>query len=423
MSSPDQLARRYAQLKVAFGKLQQDEPIDVSGGTGHAAGQTELSEPADRSMSTAATVTDSLTNLADLWETDVRAHGSYRLLDFDYLPAALSGVIDYWFTAGAVESLDRCAGRRVGMSDVAAIRATVDLFRPLDQKFGGGHARTAAVGYLHRSITPLLMGTYSGKVGRQLFSAIADLTQLVGWMSYDIGQHGLAQRYFAQALQLAAAADDHALGGFILSRMSRQATYLQHPRVAVDLAVAAWEKAAGRAAPAAMALFFSVEARGYGSLGDTRACTAALDRAEQHLAAVTPRAEAAWSLFFDEAQLADEFAHCFRDLGKPQKALHFARLSLKLRSGSQARSRAFCRTVLATAYLQQGELEQACRIGTELVAEMSPIQSVRCAEYIRDFQARLSPYRRERLIREFDNLVRAHLGDGPNPPHNRAISA
>jgi hypothetical protein len=158
-----------------------------------------------------------------------------------------------------------------------------------------------------------------------------------------------------------------------------------------------------------MALFYSVEARGHALLGDARACSGALDRAEWYLNAARPGDEAAWSRFFDEAQLTDEFAHCFRDLGKPRRALYFAMRSLRLRSDAYARSKAFCHTVLATAYLQQGELEQACRIGADLVHEMNQLRSIRGHEYIRDFRRRLARYGGERAISEFDVQVNSQI--------------
>lgn len=361
----------------------------------------------DRGMEFAHTVTESIDVLTGIWACDAHANGQYRLLDFPFMPTALPNAARYWSTATTAEGLDRCAGRRIGMSDVAAVWAAVEVFRRLDDRFGGGRARITAVRYLHGEVTPLLKGSYSDRVGRRLFGAIADLTQLVGWMAYDVGEHGLGQRYFAQALRLARASGDHVFGGFILSRMSRQATYLDHPQAAVELGVVGREGAAGHATPTAMALFYSVEARGYGLLGDVRACTAALARAEQYLDAAKPGDEPAWSRFFDEAQLSDEFAHCFRDLGKPREALRFAERSLRLRRDSYARSKAFCHTVLATAYLQQGELEEACRTGRELIREVTRLQSVRGWEYIRDFRRRLAPYQRERAVREFDTWANA----------------
>ena len=52
----------------------------------------------------------------------------------------------------------------------------------------------------------MLRGVYGEQTGRKLFAATAELTRLAGWTSYDIAAHGLAQRYFVQALRLAQAA-------------------------------------------------------------------------------------------------------------------------------------------------------------------------------------------------------------------------
>ncbi len=60
--------------------------------------------------------------------------------------------------------------------------------------------------YLEHETEPMLRGTYGEQTGRRLFAAAADLTRLAGWTSYDIAAHGLAQRYFVQALRLSQAA-------------------------------------------------------------------------------------------------------------------------------------------------------------------------------------------------------------------------
>ena len=111
-----------------------------------------------------------------------------------------------------------------------------ELFRALDHAYGGGHARQALVRYLEHEAEPMLRGAYGEQTGRHLFAAASDLTRLAGWTSYDIGAHGLAQRYFVQALRLAQAAGDRVYGAYVLITMSRQAVYLGHGREAVQLA-------------------------------------------------------------------------------------------------------------------------------------------------------------------------------------------
>lgn len=297
---------------------------------------------------------------------------------------------------------------RVGRGDVAAVRAVGDLFRALDHAYGGGHARQALVRYLESEAEPMLRGRYGEAVGRALFGAVADLTRLAGWTSFDIAAHGLAQRYFVQALRLSQAANDRVYGGYVLVTMSRQAVHLGHGREAVQLARVA-QQGVGTTAPAGVqALMHAAEARGHGLLGDSRSCTAALVRAERSLQAVrTGDDQPSWARSFDEAQLSAEFALCYRDLQQWRLSAQHAEKSLRMRSPGYARSRVFSRTVLATARLGMGDVDEACAMAGEALRAAADMRSVRTVEYLRDFHRRLSPYRGSPVVRAFEEAARS----------------
>ncbi|MFM9627676.1 MULTISPECIES: regulator [Streptomyces] len=289
---------------------------------------------------------------------------------------------------------DRGPAHRVTGGDISALRSVGELFRTLDNMYGGGHARQALVRYLEHECEPMLRGTYGEQTGRRLFGAAADLTRLAGWTSFDIAAHGLAQRYFVQALRLSQAAGDRAYGSYVLITMSRQAVYLGHGREAVQLARVAQQGVGSGSPPVVQALLHAVEARGHGVMGEVRACTASLVRAERALEAAKAGDEVPfWARFFDEGQLADEFGHCHRDLQQFRAAAQHAERSLQLRPAAYARSRLFCRVVLATARLGLGELDQACQIAAEAAGQAAEMRSVRAVEYVRDFERRLEPYR------------------------------
>jgi hypothetical protein len=303
---------------------------------------------------------------------------------------------------------DRGPGQRVTGGDINALRSVGELFRTLDDMYGGGHARQALVRYLEHECEPMLRGTYGEQTGRKLFAAAADLTRLAGWTSYDIAAHGLAQRYFVQALRLAQAAGDRAYGSYVLVTMSRQAVYLGHGREAVQLARVAQQGAGTNAPPVVQALLHAAEARGHGVLGEVRNCTASLVRAERALEAARPGDEVPyWARFFDEAQLADEFGHAHRDLQQFRAAVQHAERSLQLRAPTYARSRLFCRVVLASARLGLGELDQACALGAEAASAAADMRSVRATEYVKDFERRLEPYKDAAPVRGYRDKVAA----------------
>lgn len=379
----------------------------------------------------AATPEEAVDIVSGLWRKDSGSHAELRKIAFT--PAGLVVPSRDWLIGRADDRVsrgdqaaarvpaqgrpavprqrgqtERGPGQKVTGGDIAALLSVGELFRALDHAYGGGHARQALVRYLEHEAEPMLRGVYGEQTGRRLFAAAADLTRLAGWTSYDIAAHGLAQRYFMQALRLSQAAGDRAYGSYVLVTMSRQAVYLGHGREAVQLARVAQQGVGSSVPPVVQALLHSVEARGHGVLGEVRACTASLVRAERALESARPGDEAPpWARFFDEAQLADEFGHCHRDLQQYRAAAQHAERSLQLRAPGFARSRLFCRVVLASARLGLGELDQACQLGAEAAGQAAEMRSVRAVEYVQDFERRLEPYRDAAPVRGYRDRVAA----------------
>lgn len=63
--------------------------------------------------------------------------------------------------------------------------------------------------------------------------------------------------------------------------------------------------------------------------------------------------------------------------------------------------RAIGYVLLATAQVQQREIEQACHTGLKAVELLETLRSNRGAEYLEDLQQRLEPFRDESVVREF----------------------
>jgi transcriptional regulator with XRE-family HTH domain len=154
--------------------------------------------------------------------------------------AVISEVALRWLVSPADEQVKRDAGSRwVGDSDLDAVRAMQQSMKAIDDKHGGGVALPMAAEYLRGEVAPLLRARYTDTAGRALFSATSEFTLGVGWMAYDAGKHGLAQRYMAQALRMSHAANNRAFGGRILAAMSHQALHLGDVRHGLDFACAA----------------------------------------------------------------------------------------------------------------------------------------------------------------------------------------
>ncbi len=70
---------------------------------------------------------------------------------------------------------------------------------------------------------------------RAPFKVAAELAELAGWTSYDVGLQPTAQKYFVLALHAAKEAGDKPLARTSLSSMSRQMIHLGRPEDALEL--------------------------------------------------------------------------------------------------------------------------------------------------------------------------------------------
>ncbi|MER7048974.1 transcriptional regulator [Streptomyces jumonjinensis] len=352
------------------------------------------------------TVLGAIEQVCELWRSDVGRRDF--LSGASVAASALVEPSRDWLITGADTQVARSAGARVGGSDVEAVRAMTAALTELDHRFGSGHVRPVVVHYLNSVVSGLLSGSYRESVGRELFAAVARLTELAGYMAVDTGQPGLAQRYYIQALRLAQAAGDRGYGGYVLAAsMSHLAAQLGNPREIAQLARAAQEGARGHVTPRAEAMFLAAEARGHALLGDARTCQTVAGKAVSALERAEPDTgdDPAWIAHFDRAYLADELSHCYRDLGQAETAAHQAAEALDGHPESRARRRAIGLILLATAQVQQREVEQACHTGTRAVDLLARLRSSRGAEYLEDLQQRLEPYADEPAVREFGARV------------------
>ena len=306
-----------------------------------------------------------------------------------------------WLVGGRTAVAVDNHSARVTAADVGRLRATRDLFDRLDNQFGGGHARRALLEYLRDDLPNLLRAGASASVQRDLFSAAAEATQLAAWMSYDAGHHGIAQRYFIQALGLAGAADDRLLAASILDAMSHQATFLGHFKEAANMARAARLGADRVSTPILSAHFYAMEARALARLGHASGCDRALSAAAKQYDRHTPGEGPGWIQYFDEAELAAEFGHCNRDLGRAVHATTYAAQALGTASGQYLRSDFFATMVLAHSYVDQGDVEQACDVALHGMRIGEQLKSARCHSYVDEFRIRLSKVGDSRAVRAF----------------------
>jgi hypothetical protein len=208
------------------------------------------------------------------------------------------------------------AGRegRIGQRHIAQIEAITAVFRGWDNEYGGGLRRRAVVGQLSEAATLLDGPFHDEQSGRRFFSAIADLAQLAGWMTFDLQLHATAQGYYLLGLRLAKDAGDRAQVARLLYCLARQMIDLGQPREALDLVQSGLYAVRRSSVPKATAMLRIIEARAYACTGNAKECHQALGLAQDAFSRVGANTDPEWCGFFDEGELCGLVGVTLRDL-------------------------------------------------------------------------------------------------------------
>ncbi|MEW2430711.1 hypothetical protein AB0877_22105 [Micromonospora sp. NPDC047644] len=359
---------------------------------GRLVAETELGFGAADSIGTCAypaSVDGAIDTAEQIWmrlSKHLEQHSSGAFDSGKTLQAALS-----WRYDLPDEAVNRSGRQQVTPTDVQSLYALADHFTDLDRCHGSGSPRTRAVmaDFLVRQVAPMLRGTYTDVVGRDLMRAAATLSGQLAFMSYDAGEQAIAQQHAVLGLRLAKAADDRLYGAHLLANLATQAVFLGHAREAARLVEAAID-GAGRAPAAVRARLHATAATAYGQSGERRACQLALTKAERAIDRAGTESGPRWVGYFSPAHLAGAALRCLGDLHLYRQALRHAPDALAL-SSQNTRTRALHTALVALTHARAGDTDAACNWGRRLAQHPTGIQSARFQQRIRELASVLGP--------------------------------
>jgi hypothetical protein len=207
-----------------------------------------------------------------------------------------------------------------------------------------------------------------------LLGLAARYAEYTGWMAEEIGDDHAGLWWTDEAVRLADAAGQPEMGAYALVRRALMGMYRGDAAETVDLARMAWSDP--RASERVRGLAALREAQGYALTADDSACHTALERGREHLARsmddpVTPMLGT--STVPDPAAMVTGW--CLHDLGRPADSgavldREIARLPA---DAQKTRTRFSARRALA--YAAAGEVDHACRLTGELLADAQELSS------------------------------------------------
>jgi hypothetical protein len=288
----------------------------------------------------------------------------------------------------------------------------IAALRRLDDRQGGGALSLRYVTNELQGVLDLVRSSsYAMDVGRRLFTVVANLAQLAGWMHFDAGEAGCAQRYFLLGLRAARAAEDPACAANILGMLAYQAAHSGQAPEAVRLAEAA-VRAAQPLDVTTRARIAGRLATAHASAGDVYGFRAASESARELWDRRGAEAGPAFLYYFTAEQLAAESGQALVDLARlnpGRKEALLAEATTLLRPLSTVslqvdfqRSALLHGCYLAEAHLELGDLAGATGAVRSALPRAAGVQSGRCA-------ARLHGLRRALTLRKRNKAVAAIL--------------
>jgi tetratricopeptide (TPR) repeat protein len=273
---------------------------------------------------------------------------------------------------------------RVGLDDVTQIERITAQLRALDYQYGGGACRDAVVAQT-RWVARLLDADAAEETRRRLHLTLADLHNLAGWTSLDVGMYSAARRHFAHALSQSRRADAPSLMANVLYRTGRLHLHRSMTREALRFFQLGQIAAQDSGDATAVAVLCANEAWAYGYLGDPAQALRSLNRAADELGRAEPSSAAPWAAFFGMVDLDAMTGVTHLELSTVENShLPPARTALtkalRARGEQMARSRAFETTALAVACLRDHDEDVGLALGWQAVTMAEHLRSGRVVD-------------------------------------------
>ncbi|MQS34569.1 transcriptional regulator [Streptomyces katsurahamanus] len=292
-------------------------------------------------------------------------------------------VMPVWEWENPPEDADvsRSGQTRVSPADIRMLRAARAHYELMYRRAGGIAARARIVGFLNAEAAPLLRGSYSDGLGRQLHRAAGGLVAVAGICAYDSDAQGLAQRYFHQALRLAKASGDRGLGAYVIALLVNQSLFMAEYRQAVAFAEAALRAAGDRITPALASDLHVMQGKAYAHLGDGTAALRCIGRAEREAERIRPGHEPDETGYVQPGLVNVQAAEALLSLGDLSGAHEHAAAAVG--SPAHDRGRVHRLAMLCQIELRRGEADRAAGWAEQMADQVRGMESQRLRDRLR----------------------------------------
>ncbi|MFI6049978.1 hypothetical protein ACIBCO_07810 [Streptomyces violascens] len=279
-------------------------------------------------------------------------------------------------------------GPRVGTSDIACLRARLDSLYQTDHTAGSVPAMTQAGCIEHEITSALGAASYTGRIGRELQTMLAELHGHRAWYGYDGGRIDQGRAACMEALAAAQLVDNPQLQVSVLETLVLLAIKAERVWEAASAVENAHRLATRAGAGHTVHLVIALrDANVATHTGDLSGARRALSRAVSHQGRADSDAEVPnWAQFVGPFEVDYATADMYVRAEQPKRAVPFLRAAVRGIGGGLARNSASYRVKLAGVLLDAGEVDEACGEMSTVLDACGGISSPRLLGKIREFQ-------------------------------------
>ncbi len=248
----------------------------------------------------------------------------------------------------------------------------------------------AVVGHF-QTISGFLLSSLPTPIAQRLSSLASQQAQIVGEIYFDLHKFDKAFSYLKVALETAHRANNEACYSVSLARLSLLFTYSNQPQEALPYLLAANRPVTQNATITTKSWLAAMEAEAHANqfratiVRSSSMCLQALERAEA--VGSQPKAgDDPYGTGFSAGNLAAFKGVCYLRLRQPENAQAVLHAALKETPSLTEHRAAIILTDLAEAYVQQGEIEEACqhaRHALEITLQTKSLHSLQRVETLR----------------------------------------
>jgi len=227
---------------------------------------------------------------------------------------------------------------------------------------------------------------------QRLAVTTSEIAILAGRMSFfDLGRTSAAGPYYGIALEAAQAAQDKALEAVALGNRS----FIPRNNGNISEALTLLHRAKDLAAdmPTIRSWATALEAMAQAWAHQPHESMAAMDLAERALGEARPNECPAWFNYYDHSRLLGFKGLMHLRLNQTEAAHFILEEAIAALSPDAAKQRACYLADRATVYVNEGEIDEACKLGMDALTILQEVEYATGVQRVRDLRVRLKPHR------------------------------